>query len=171
MLNFSKFFKQKGSSVAAVGQALSATSALTALLGLIYTIDCRITAGSNNEKVNNCYLTGVPLMGLGVAGRGGFQMGYRTYNPALRDPREGPPPDLSHRERLTPPPPPPPPFPPSSKDLSSAEQALSSLHRRLEALDAPVHDLSSAVSKQAKDKPKRSRRKRDSNGRYTSKNT
>lgn len=169
MLNFSKFFKQKGSSVAAVGQALSATSALTALLGLIYTIDCRITAGSNNEKVNNCYLTGVPLMGLGVAGRGGFQMGYRTYNPALRDPREGPPPDLSHRERLTPPAPPP--FPPSSKDLSSAEQALSSLHRRLETLDAPVHDLSSAVSKQAKDKPKRSRRKRDSNGRYTSKNT
>jgi hypothetical protein len=34
--------------------------------------------------VDRCYFTALPLMGVGIAGRGGFSAGYNTYNPALR---------------------------------------------------------------------------------------
>jgi hypothetical protein len=36
------------------------------------------------DQVDRCYFTALPLMGVGIAGRGGFSAGYNTYNPALR---------------------------------------------------------------------------------------
>ena len=50
------------------------------LAGAAYIVDCRISGGSADQ----CWLTGLPLMGIGAAGGGGFRTGYNTYNPTLR---------------------------------------------------------------------------------------
>lgn len=67
------------------GGAKIATTASSAaiLLGAVYLVDCRITA-KGMDAVDRCYFTALPLMGVGVAGRGGFNVGYNTYNPNLR---------------------------------------------------------------------------------------
>ena len=65
--------------------AIGSASLLAILAGTIYIIDCRSWADSRDE-ITSCYLTGLPIMGIGAAGGGGFQAGYRTYNPALRSP-------------------------------------------------------------------------------------
>jgi hypothetical protein len=61
---------------------INTASSLAIALGAIYLVDCRLTARSP-ESVDRCYFTALPLMGVGAAGRGGFSVGYQTFNPAL----------------------------------------------------------------------------------------
>ena len=68
---------------------IGSASFLAVVMGGIYIVDCRRLA-TGAAEVNSCYLTGLPLMGIGGAGAGGFRAGYNTLNPALRKPEEGP---------------------------------------------------------------------------------
>lgn len=63
-------------------------SSLTVLVGAIYLVDCRLTA-RGMDAVDRCYLSALPMMGLGVGVGGGFMAGYQTYNPALRPEDQG----------------------------------------------------------------------------------
>lgn len=72
-------------------------STLAVLIGGIYLVDCRITA-KGPDAIDRCYFTALPLMGVGVAGRGGFQVGFQTYNPALRRPEDEAPHHDGHRD-------------------------------------------------------------------------
>lgn len=66
------------------GAKIVGTASTAAMLaGLVYLVDCRISA-KGSEGVDRCYFTALPMMGIGIAGRGGFSAGYNTYNPALR---------------------------------------------------------------------------------------
>jgi hypothetical protein len=67
------------------GGAQLVTSAASAaiIVGSIYLVDCRLSA-KGMDQVDRCYFTALPLMGVGIAGRGGFAAGFNTYNPALR---------------------------------------------------------------------------------------
>jgi hypothetical protein len=57
----------------------SATVA-SVLAGGAYILDCRAAGG----EVERCWLTGLPIAGLGATGGGAFQLGYETLNPKLR---------------------------------------------------------------------------------------
>lgn len=71
------------------GTKVIATASSAAMLaGLIYLVDCRVNA-KGAEGIDRCYFTALPMMGIGIAGRGGFSAGYNTYNPALRKEEEG----------------------------------------------------------------------------------
>lgn len=85
--------KTLGAATGGAAQVMTTGSVLAALMGAVYTIDCRIMAGNNYEKATNCYLVGLPLMGIGVAGKSGFKIGYDTYNPALKRPEDEEKPD------------------------------------------------------------------------------
>jgi hypothetical protein len=52
------------------------------LAGGAYILDCRAAGG----EVERCWLTGLPIAGLGATGGGAFQLGYETLNPKLRRP-------------------------------------------------------------------------------------
>jgi hypothetical protein len=70
-----------------IAVAIGSASFLAVVMGGIYIIDCRRYAVTP-EAVSACYLTGLPIMGIGGAGAGGFKAGFNTYNPALRRPEE-----------------------------------------------------------------------------------
>lgn len=63
-------------------------SSLTVLVGAIYLVDCRVSA-KGIDAIDRCYLSALPMMGLGVGVGGGFMAGYQTYNPALRPEDQG----------------------------------------------------------------------------------
>lgn len=63
-------------------------SSVALVVGSLYLIDCRIS-NRGPESLDRCWMTALPIMGIGAAGRGGFTLGYGTYNPALR-PEDGP---------------------------------------------------------------------------------
>ncbi len=63
---------------------LMTAATLSVIAGGAYIIDCRRSGGG----IDQCWLTGLPIAGLGAAGGGGFQVGFETLNPALRR-REG----------------------------------------------------------------------------------
>ena len=66
------------------GAAIVKGASTTAILvGAIYLVDCRM-ADRRPEALDRCWMTALPIMGLGAVGRGGFAAGYNTYNPALR---------------------------------------------------------------------------------------
>lgn len=67
---------------------IGTASSLTVLVGAIYLVDCRLTA-RGMDAVDRCYLSALPMMGLGVGVGGGFMAGYQTYNPALRPEDQG----------------------------------------------------------------------------------
>jgi hypothetical protein len=72
--------------ISAIGggaQLVTGAASAAIIVGTIYLIDCRISA-RGMDQVDRCYFTALPLMGVGIAGRGGFSAGYNTYNPALR---------------------------------------------------------------------------------------
>ncbi len=78
-----------GLTSAAAGGAhvITAASNVALIVGGLYLVDCRISA-RNPEAIDRCYFTALPLMGVGVAGKGGFSAGYNTFNPSLRRPEE-----------------------------------------------------------------------------------
>ena len=57
-----------------------APTTLGVIAGAGYIIDCR----TNGGPVQECWLTGLPIMGLGAGAGAGFRVGYETLNPALR---------------------------------------------------------------------------------------
>jgi hypothetical protein len=78
--------------ISAIGggaQAVSGACSAAIIVGGIYLIDCRISA-RGADQVDRCYFTALPLMGVGIAGRGGFNVGFNTFNPALRKEDEKP---------------------------------------------------------------------------------
>jgi hypothetical protein len=66
---------------------IGSASFLAVFAGALYIVDCRGWAKSG-EQVSACWLTGLPIMGIGGAGAGGFRAGYNTFNPLLRGKRE-----------------------------------------------------------------------------------
>jgi hypothetical protein len=75
------------SAIGGGAQVVSGACSAAILVGSIYLIDCRIAA-RGPDAIDRCYFTALPLMGVGIAGRGGFSMGYNTLNPALRKEEE-----------------------------------------------------------------------------------
>lgn len=78
--------------LAAVGggaQVVTGAASAAIIVGTIYLIDCRVSA-KGADQVDRCYFTALPLMGVGIAGRGGFSVGYNTLNPALHKEDEKP---------------------------------------------------------------------------------
>jgi hypothetical protein len=60
-----------------------AASNVALLAGALYLVDCRLS-NQGPEGMDRCWMTALPIAGIGAAGRGGFTLGYGTYNPALR---------------------------------------------------------------------------------------
>ena len=76
--------------ISAIGggaQLVTGAASAAIIVGTIYLVDCRMSA-RGMDQVDRCYFTALPLMGVGIAGRGGFSAGYNTYNPALRKEHE-----------------------------------------------------------------------------------
>jgi hypothetical protein len=69
--------------IAGAGRALNTASSLAVMMGAVYLVDCRISVKQQSE-IERCYFTAFPIMGIGAAGKGGFSIGYQTYNPSLR---------------------------------------------------------------------------------------
>jgi len=57
---------------------------LSIVSGTAYILDCRFAG----EGVDKCWMTGLPIMGLGGAVGGGFTIGYETLNPRLKRPED-----------------------------------------------------------------------------------
>jgi hypothetical protein len=77
------------SAIGGGAQVVSGACSAAILVGSIYLIDCRIAA-RGPDAIDRCYFTALPLMGVGIAGRGGFNVGFNTLNPALRKEDEKP---------------------------------------------------------------------------------
>lgn len=60
--------------------AILTASTLSVIAGFGYIVDCRANGGA----VDACWLTGLPIAGLGGAGAGAFKVGFETLNPRLR---------------------------------------------------------------------------------------
>ena len=60
-----------------------AASNVALLAGALYLVDCRLSSPGPQGR-DACWMTALPIAGIGAMGRGGFQIGYGTYNPALR---------------------------------------------------------------------------------------
>lgn len=72
--------------IGAIGSGASifkAASNVALLAGALYLVDCRLS-NRGPEGMDRCWMTALPIAGIGAAGRGGFAAGYNTYNPALR---------------------------------------------------------------------------------------
>lgn len=76
---------------------VKSASNVALIVGAIYLADCRINSKAQ-ESVDRCYFTALPLMGIGVAGRGGFEVGFNTLNPALRRPEDEAPAEGAKRD-------------------------------------------------------------------------
>lgn len=59
---------------------LMTASALAVVAGGLYILDCRAAGGPPDQ----CWLTGLPIAGIGGAAGGGFRAGYETLNPKLK---------------------------------------------------------------------------------------
>ena len=62
-----------------MSQAIGNASLLMVLAGGGYLADCRLDGGA----VDHCWLTALPIMGVGVGARGAFSVGYATPNPSI----------------------------------------------------------------------------------------
>lgn len=93
-MKFSNLFNALGCGA----QVLNSASAVAVIVGAVYLIDCR-TSATGQDAIDKCYLSALPMMGIGVAGRGGFNIGFNTYNPALRPEDQTPERDEKNRFR------------------------------------------------------------------------
>lgn len=74
--------------VAAVGasaKAATTVSVISIIAGIAYLSDCRFNSRSESG-IDRCWMTALPIMGIGAGVGGGFAAGYNTYNPYLRRP-------------------------------------------------------------------------------------
>jgi hypothetical protein len=55
-------------------------SVLSVVGGIGYIIDCRLDGG----PVEQCWLTGLPIAGIGAGIGSGYKVGFETLNPSLR---------------------------------------------------------------------------------------
>lgn len=78
-MNLKQFFAATGGAA----KICTTASNIAIIAGIIYFTDCRIAA-KDFTTADRCYLSAFPTMGIGVAGRGGYAIGYNTYNPYLR---------------------------------------------------------------------------------------
>lgn len=69
-------------SLAPAAAVIKAASTTAVIAGAVYLVDCRLS-DRRAESVDRCWMTALPIMGLGATARGGFQVGYQTFNPAL----------------------------------------------------------------------------------------
>lgn len=77
-----------GTAIGGGAKILGTASSLAIVVGAIYLVDCRVHS-KGSEGIDRCYLSALPMMGLGAGTAGGFVAGFNTYNPALR-PEDGP---------------------------------------------------------------------------------
>lgn len=73
---------------AALLSTIGSATVASMLAGGAYILDCRAAGG----EVERCWLTGLPIAGLGATGGGAFQLGYETLNPALHRRKDDAPP-------------------------------------------------------------------------------
>jgi hypothetical protein len=71
-------------SVATAGAAIvkGATTA-TFLVGMIYLIDCRVSNRSASD-IDRCWMTALPIMGIGGVGRSAFEVGLQSPVPTAK---------------------------------------------------------------------------------------
>lgn len=69
--------------IGSAAKIMNSATSMAMLVGFLYLIDCR-SAAKTSEMVDKCYFTAIPMMGIGIAGKGGFNVGYNTLNPLLR---------------------------------------------------------------------------------------
>jgi hypothetical protein len=74
--------------LAPAAAVIKAASTTAVVAGALYLVDCRLS-DRRPEAVDRCWMTALPIMGLGATARGSFAVGYETYNPALRPPTAG----------------------------------------------------------------------------------
>jgi hypothetical protein len=73
--------------IGVIGTGFKAASNVALLAAVLYLVDCRIS-NRGPEALDRCWMTALPIAGLGAAGRGGYALGFNTLNPALR-PEDG----------------------------------------------------------------------------------
>ena len=66
-----------------IGTAFRTASNVALLAATLYLVDCRVT-NRDAESLDRCWMTALPIAGIGAAGRGGYALGFNTLNPALR---------------------------------------------------------------------------------------
>jgi hypothetical protein len=76
-------FSGLGGAIAAIGSVVNSAANVGLAVGIVYLIDCR-SLSKQIEQINSCYFTALPIMGISGAAKGGFSIGYATYNPALK---------------------------------------------------------------------------------------
>jgi hypothetical protein len=69
--------------IGAAAGVFKAASSMALIVGSLYLLDCRISS-RGADSMDRCWMTALPIMGIGAAGRGGFSLGFGTFNPALR---------------------------------------------------------------------------------------
>lgn len=74
-----------GTALGGGAKIVGTASSLTLIIGTIYLVDCRLSArGAGLDAIDRCYLSALPMMGIGAGAAGGWLAGFNTYNPALR---------------------------------------------------------------------------------------
>ena len=63
--------------------AFKTASNVALLAAAVYLVDCRVS-NRGPESLDRCWMTALPIAGIGAAGRGGYALGFNTLNPALR---------------------------------------------------------------------------------------
>lgn len=66
-----------------LGTTFKAASNVALLAAVLYLVDCRVS-NRGSESLDRCWMTALPIAGVGAAGRGGYALGFNTLNPALR---------------------------------------------------------------------------------------
>lgn len=73
--------------IATGAAAIKSATSVAIIVGAVYLVDCR-TNSKTEKDIDRCWMTALPIMGLGGVGRGAYEVGYSTYNPALRKERD-----------------------------------------------------------------------------------
>jgi hypothetical protein len=74
--------------IGSAATVFKAASNVALIAAALYLVDCRIS-NPGPKELDRCWMTALPIAGIGAAGRGGFSLGFGTFNPALR-PDDGP---------------------------------------------------------------------------------
>lgn len=67
-----------------LGSTFKVASNVALVAAALYLVDCRVS-NKSAESLDRCWMTALPIAGIGAAGRGGYALGFNTLNPALRE--------------------------------------------------------------------------------------